>query len=103
MIKTSAGNSWHDRSIQDVLAKLTERLGARVLLRYRSARRIIFDDGMISSGTLSGAEQGERRTESQVTLWIMDVTPVDSVIAPFMFPMIVVPNRRPLVFVFSKK
>lgn len=107
LIKTSSTNSWHDRSIQAVLTKLSQRLGSKVLLKYRPAVRAIHEDGLISSGTLSGTEQNEGRGEQHTTLWIMDVTPRPRqglpALSPFIFPTIVVPNRLPSVFVFSKK
>ncbi len=60
-IKTLSKNSWHDRSINDVLTKLSQRLDSKVLLKYRSAERTLLDDGILSSGTLSGAEQNAGR------------------------------------------
>jgi hypothetical protein len=107
-IKTrSQKNSWHDSSIQMVLTKLAESLGSKVRLKYRPARRTILPDGLISSGTLGGPEQDEARADNYTTLWIMDVTPYvtpgSPVVAPFMFPTIVVPRRLPRFFVFSKK
>ncbi|HMH34694.1 MAG TPA: Z1 domain-containing protein, partial [Puia sp.] len=106
-IKTLSQNSWHDKSIQTVLTKLSERLGSRIRLKYRPAERTILEDGIISSGTLSGAEQDTARRDQFTTLWIMDVTPrrqqASLVLPAFIFPTIVVPRQLPRVFVFSKK
>ncbi|HLA52758.1 MAG TPA: Z1 domain-containing protein, partial [Flavitalea sp.] len=106
-IRTNSENSWHDSSIQTVLTKLCENLGGRIRLKYRPAERTILEDGVISSGTLSGAEQATARLDQYPTLWIMDVTPRVPAGAPalpvFMFPTIVVPSRLPSVFVFTKR
>lgn len=107
-IKTRSQNSWHDNSIRTVLTKLSEKLDSEIRLKYRPARRTIQEEGLISSGTLSGDEQETARRDRYTTLWIMDVTPIahpSSVtnMDPFMFPTIVVPRRLSSVFVFSKK
>jgi len=106
-IVTKSENSWNDKSIQTVLRKLSERLETPVKLKYRPAQRAILEDGMISSGTLSGAEQTAGRNDRSATLWIMDVTPRQiqgsAAVQPFFFPTIVVPNSLARVFVFSKK
>jgi hypothetical protein len=110
LIKTRSESSWHDKSIADVLRKVSERLGKRVLLKYRPASRNVVDDGdagLISSGTLSGAEQNQGRAQANPTLWIMDVTPnTQQSLDKFgilMFPTVIVPNILPKVFLFSKK
>jgi hypothetical protein len=106
-IRTNSENSWHDSSIQTVVTKLCEKLGGQIRLKYRPAERTILEGGMISSGTLSGAEQNTARRDQYTTLWIMDVTPripTGQALQPaFMFPTIVVPSRLPSVFVFTKR
>jgi hypothetical protein len=106
IIKTRAQNTWNDRTIQTVLDKLYQRLGSRIRLKYRSADRTVLEDGSISSGTLSGKEQNDARLDEHTTLWIMDVTPKPFADAekmpPFFFPTIVVPNKLPRVFIFTK-
>jgi hypothetical protein len=106
-IRTNSENAWHDSSIQAVLTKLSETLDGHIRLRYRPSQRTILEGGVLSSGTLSGAEQATARRDQYTTLWIMDVTPIVPVGHPvepaFIFPTIVVPSRLPSAFVFSKK
>lgn len=105
-IKTLSSNSWHDHSIQSVLLKLSDILGNKIRLKYRSALRAIQPGGLVSSGTLSGREQADARRDRYATLWIMDVTPrPDGSVSgnPFIFPTIVVPDRMQRIFVFTKK
>jgi hypothetical protein len=82
-------------------------LEKRIKLKFRHANRTIEENGLLSSGTISGAEQNEGRAERMATLWIMSVTgSSDSVTGAgttFVYPTIVVPSRLPKVFVFSKK
>ncbi len=106
-IKTQSKNSWHDGTIAAVINKLSQRLGQKVRLKFRRASRTVEENGGLSSGTLEGRVQAADRLKDHPTLWIMAVTAkADSESAPgetFMFPTIVVPNRLPQVFVFSKK
>lgn len=102
-IKTKSKNSWHDKTIASVMKKLSDRLGNEVILKFREAERKVADDGFLSTGTLSGPEQSDGRSQPKPTLWIMSVQRKSKDTETFVFPTIVVPNLLPNVFVFSKK
>jgi len=106
-IKTKSQNSWHDKTIKDVLNKLDQKLNTGVRLKFRKAVRKIEEGGFLAQGTISGTEQDTGRADSMPTLWIMSVTGAsDSKVGAnkiFVFPTIIVPNCLENVFVFSKK
>lgn len=107
LIKTKSSNSYNNKTIGAVIQKLSQRLSTDFLLKYRKADRTVGENGFLSQGTISGMEQNKGRQNSKPTLWIMSVSvkkngkPGNNEV--FAFPTIIVPNRLPKVFVFSKK
>lgn len=105
-IKTGSGNTWRDSTISAVIRKVAERLGNRVLLRFRTADRTVGQDGFISTGTLSGDELRAARAARIPTLYIMSArTTGRSAVGGgqvFMYPTLVIPDRFPSLFMFNR-
>src|SRR5271156_845111 len=66
-------NAWRDATIGAVIEKIASKFGGRVLSRFRSAERLVKDEGFMSTGTLSGDEYQSATEKSIPTLWIMSV------------------------------
>jgi hypothetical protein len=105
-IRTGSRNTWRDSTISAVIRKVAEKLGNRVLLRFRTADRTVRPDGFISTGTLSGDELREARAAQFPTLYIMSARTTDrSAVGGghvFMYPTLVIPDRFPNLFMFNR-
>src|SRR5262249_14440796 len=74
LIKTGSKNTCRDSTISAVIGKVAEKFDDRVMLRFRTARRLVREEGLISTGTLSGDELRAARAFHIPTLWIMAAT-----------------------------
>jgi hypothetical protein len=105
-IKTKSKNTWRDGTIATVMKKVAEELGEQVLLRFRTARRTVREEGFIPTGTLSGAELQAARAADVPTLWVMAARTADGSAVgtdqPFMYPTFVIPDRFPSLFIFNR-
>jgi hypothetical protein len=91
-IRTKSKNTWRDGTIATVMKKVADELDDRVLLRSRTARRTVREEGFISTGTLSGAElQAARAADIPV-----------GADQPFMYPTFVIPDCFPSLFIFNR-
>lgn len=108
LIKTSSKNTWRDKSICAVIDKVSNHFDGRVLLKFRTAKRKVRNNGFLSTGTLSGDELSAARSNlTHPTLWIMStITTEDSEVAHgelFMYPTFVIPESFPSLFMFSQE
>lgn len=108
-IKTGSKNIWRDSTIADVIGKVAEKFGGRVMLRMRAAERTIGADGFISTGMLFGGQGGEvqaARQASVPTLWVISATTAAGSASGaghnFIYPTFVIPDSYPTLFMFNR-
>src|SRR5260370_22216157 len=73
LIKTRSQSTWRDATIDAVIERVAHEFGDQVLLKFRTAKRGIMDEGFMSTGTISGAEDKAAKVANVPTLWIMEV------------------------------
>jgi hypothetical protein len=104
-IRSDSRNTWRDATIAAVITKIAANFNNRVLLRFRTADRRIREDGLISTGTLSGAEFAASRRNQIPSLWIMAAqATADSDYGQgqrFIYPTFVIPTAFPSLFLFN--
>lgn len=105
-IRTGSKNIWRDSTIADVIAKVCEKFGGRVMLRMRTAERRLGPDGFLSTGMLFGGDLTAARQANVPTLWIMAAATLPQSTAggghPFMYPTFVIPDSYPTLFMFNR-
>lgn len=105
-IKTRSRNIWRDSTIADVIAKVAEKFGGRVMLRMRTAERTIGADGFISIGMLFGGEVTAARQANVPTLWIIAATTTATSEGGagqlFVYPTFIIPDSYPTLFMFNR-
>jgi Z1 domain-containing protein len=106
LIKTKSENTWRDKTIDAVIRKVAGKFGNKVTLRFRSADRLVREEGFMSTGTLSGDEYHNAGEESIPTLWIMSVESAEGSFCGkgkrFMYPTFVIPNGLPKLLMFNR-
>jgi hypothetical protein len=105
-IRTGSRNTWRDSTIGAVIEKVTAEFDGRVLLRFRTARRTVREQGFISTGTLSGDELTAARRAEIPTLWVMAArtapgSPVGDGLE-FVYPTFVIPDAFPSLYIFNR-
>lgn len=106
LIKTKSENTWRDKTIDAVIRKVAGKFGNRIALKFRSAERLVREEGFMSTGTLSGTEYENAGKESIPTLWIMSVESTEGSFCGkgkrFMYPTFVIPNGLPKLLMFNR-
>jgi len=105
-IKTRSRNVWRDKTIAEIIRRVADKFGGRVMLRFRTAERRVDADGFMSSGMLFGGDLNAARSSAVPTLWIFAaVTRLESADGAglkFMYPTLVVPDSYPTLFMFNR-
>jgi hypothetical protein len=106
LVKTKSDNTWRDKTIDAVIRKVAGKFGNRVALKFRSAQRLVREEGFMSTGTLSGTEYENAVKDNVPTLWIMSVETAEGSFCGkgtlFMYPTFVIPNALPKLVMFSR-
>jgi Z1 domain-containing protein len=105
-IKTRSRNVWRDSTIADVIAKVAEKFGGKIMLRMRTAERRVEAEGFISQGILFGGSLTAARQANVPTLWIFAAaTTAESEGGAgqlFVYPTFVIPDSYPTLFMFNR-
>src|SRR5260370_21754374 len=105
LIKTKSENTWQDKTIDAVVRKVAAKFGNKIALKFRSAERLVREEGFMSTGTLSGTEYENARKDTIPTLWIMTVESVEGSFCGkgkrFMYPTFVIPDGLPKLLMFN--
>lgn len=106
-IKTRSQNIWRDGTISEIIRRVAEKFGGKVMVRFRTAERTVGEQGFISTGVLSGAEEVRvAQTAKHPTLWVISVTTLagsaDGGGNIFMYPTFVIPDSYPTLFMFNR-
>jgi hypothetical protein len=105
-IKTRSRNIWRDNTIAEIIRRVSEKFGSRIMLRFRTADRRVDEEGFISTGMLFGGDLDGARAARIPTLWIFAATTragsADGAGLKFMYPTLVVPDSYPTLFMFNR-
>jgi hypothetical protein len=105
-MKTKSKNTWRDKTIDAIVRKVTTKFGNKIMLKFRAAKRLVREEGFMSTGTLSGTEYETARNGDIPTLWIMAVESIQGSICgtgkKFMYPAFVIPKKLPKLLMFNR-
>jgi hypothetical protein len=106
LIKTKSQNTWRDATIDAVIERVAHEFGDQVMLKFRTADRLIREEGFMSTGTISGPEDQTAKAGNIPTLWIMEVKSAEKSFCgtgkKFMYPTFVIPNALPKLLMFNR-